>query len=1766
MAGGFVIPRMGRGLETLEQKRSKKGFISPDELILSVGKHLQRAIKEEGPKIFSGEETLVPGLNLEPFKKHLVKPISKLVSPVVEPYGKVIMDAYTELFGETEEEKRKREQATIDIPEKLEEFYDIETEQMVPVTPALKARTMVSETGALVPSPPLPGETKEDRSILERYMRSENLPEAMEQRRVDEVSKQISIEQQHQKELKDPAKQFKTSFDRAMWFSEEGALKGAMATLQLPHFLHAYVLGTVWNTGREASQQVGDLFGYDWGEGWVDYDKLYLANTKWKMVSDEAESVVKSFQELHGIKNRSTAEHILTYTVDFAIPISWPAKVIKFFAHMGVNMKAMSEYWKYYDDGPEAIMRTTQTAKLETEAMQPFYERLKKAKVDKDTEEVLRVNQEIDTAREQLLGEGIKYLKGTAGKYKKMSDRWWDFRFQPRGETVMGSVSKRNPWTGKVERENVLLTNAPTRDEIEFQRQYKKLIHGMAIVSAGTTAGTWHGYFEGTEYEDFAYAAALGSIIFNPSTAMRLLELTADKFFGAITRQVPFTATRTLGGLMGMEGKLGLSIPLVIAAGAKTWYESSGRNWEEYFDTTGYKRLAAMSRGQPFYKVLALDDKEKLKMFGQETDLTALDAAIVLHGTDLKTMRKFAEYVQASMPSEYSESAQQLYLYYVKLAKRLNEIGKADAIPKWALTAEQWMGAIRAQVVETHMANAYKDGSIKNNLFGLGSPGAEGSLLNIIRISNQEAKQQIDYLKKLLDELTGGDPKLEKEFIEFKRGISAWIAKAEAKNSSAENKLKELAKGENTFFNLQKEMDLNDILMLSKQEGGVFDIENNLGLLGTGRIDPGEKLAAFGIRLRDTFDNAYEMQKQAQDFRFEDLTGNYYGYTAPGNANSFVDSLEELHKSNLDELGGLIPFLKDAGRLRAFGSTKPIERGQDQIDSVIAFARYNDLSRKSYEELLAIASDISSRTGLRNLTLSDNQYINVLEKPVFLRHTEGTGTAGSIDLRATLDNLEINLETGEPGHAATSGFENNPAEYLRLILSRLSGGTDSVARNSLKDLFNHELTIADMHTIRGSFGRWSNKRQKTSPEAAQDIHSLVRKLDDIFDELGIPIVAKANKEYTNWKTVWHETDIGQNIPKKDISENSSISSRRLNDDELLEIFLKHKNSQQSSEIFKRMFGDIQDIRRASEYGIFKSRKEAKEKIEDLIKTEKDKKFKIVKISKDEFGIIEYVPKQRMGMEVEKANLLEAMDVSLGRILWRDAGQLVSNNPRQNMEHLQRLRDNKLISKKAHEDGTRIISMYDSVSHYDISAKAANAEKTMTNLLNTISKEQSDALQKSLGVDLQKRNSEALLDIFAPPNRAFQDARAKYRSLPYEDSIDPIAYPEVIDEAGNVVYQAGSDSAKILDPAHNKLRELAFMLRKKLADNIEDEDTIPSLEQIEESLNTFSGKAQKERVDKVLEIFMKDIVGIEDVTKITSDQKKILEDLKRSLISTAIKRSSKYLNTRAPALDQAYKDLLEGIKDKVLPKWWKGDFPPISGYMSLSADIDLVIFGQFLEDLWPVISRINRITGKNQMTDDLIHIFEGLVGAKAELTTIGIQDVMGVIPRGLTMPAGLSRAYAGFRGVVSWRYLASEQIIREQQRRKSLFLYAIVTDPEFLTQLRSVVTDKRIDDEMAVMFAKKVVSIMGPRLAVYDPEKREVVNDPSPGLLIRAMRTIMHDPKKVPGIQSLLSKKEVDKKSAEDKRPFGPGFFGGSPEESLPPSPEKKRSFGSGFFQ
>ena len=117
-----------------------------------------------------------------------------------------------------------------------------------------------------------------------------------------------------------------------------------------------------------------------------------------------------------------------------------------------------------------------------------------------------------------------------------------------------------------------------------------------------------------------------------------------------------------------------------------------------------------------------------------------------------------------------------------------------------------------------------------------------------------------------------------------------------------------------------------------------------------------------------------------------------------------------------------------------------------------------------------------------------------------------------------------------------------------------------------------------------------------------------------------------------------------------------------------------------------------------------------------------------------------------------------------------------------------------------------------------------------------------------------------------------------------------------------------------------------------------------------------------------------------------------------------------------------------------------------------------------------------------------------------------------------MPAAMSRVYAGFRGVVSWKYLASEQLVREHQRHKGLLLYHLATDPEFVSQLSHVVHNRRLDRDQASNFISKVISIMGPRLAVWNAETMEIDTNPSPYSVIKRMRAIMLHPKEKPTLQ------------------------------------------------
>lgn len=1692
-------------------ERSAAAF-NPVRILQTAGKHVDKFLLEDLPRSLTGniyEGNIYTGLT----KKHVGK--EDLFTKNLTHFDKVIGEAYEDL---TEKLFRDDDiKASIDLPvSRQQEIYD----------PVREGMFFTDDEGRLSPAPPMFGTPQLPPEDLKARLEKENIPELMEQRQVERLKRTIQQGEIAEEQRLNPFRSWGEAIQRVGGAGIEGLNLAGSFMFQFPE-LGQIALGFLTESGPKAIWNSAKyLFTNYEGDVFPDYNTTWAANSAFKTMSKEAESYIKTYQKQFAGMDKTTAEHIFTHTIDLMMPATWPGAAGKLSKHVEKGaqlmrsqmmmskvgedgrkgMEGVGKFYEFYEATAEQAIRHTTTAAMETQKMKPLYEKLTKATESNSTKEIDAINKEINESRAELYGKGLKYLFNTKGKWKTaIGAKWWEMPFEKAGETIVAAAKtgKKRPDGSDIYR-NVLLTNAPTMAEREFRKQYRNLIEKEGVIAAGAATGTWGSYFEDTPYEDFKYAFGLLGIFIRPSVVGRLLENTADVAFGTFTRELPFTRTffgGTLGRMLDMkekDDKVGVSLPYILALGAKWWYKQKGRDFSEFWDSSYYKRLGLMSRGQPFYKVLAADDKISLKILGKEANITELDQLITLHGVNLRAMNKIGETIERHVGPEFTESAQQLFLYTKALEKRLQELGQEDALDKFIITAEQWNGAIRAQVLESGVSQMYKDGSLGKGLFGRGGGLSswmnEGSILNILRTANQETTNQIEYLKKALNNLTGGDPHLEREFVVFKRMVNMWVAKAEGKQAASETRLKEIADKSNVFFNLEHEMKLNDILTRPASSGGIFDLEAVLGAV-TGN-QSFSKLAKFGTDNRDMFDTAHDMQKQANDFRFEEVTENYHNLSNPGNADDFVDALESLRQTNLTELGDLLPVLKDTKRLMAFGSGRTIETGQQSVESIIAFARYNGLRDFDLDTLKGLGDDLHNR-GLV-LTIQDKTYKNIANQTSRLVFHETR--QGTIDLEKTLAKMMPYTTTQRDGsvkyhkgYAQDSGFGNRPDEYLRLLLSRIDGGNDVASRQSLKDIFSHELQIGDMHRIRSNFSTWSNKRQ--GDQSAYDVWQLVERLDDTFDKLGIPEIARANTLYRDWKASWKETDIGQNV----LSGNRGKSplyraGKSLRDDELLELFLRANNPKAAKEIFDSMFGDIADISRVAPGVPFKKREDAETYLSTLKKEAKniegimtrhgpsdykEPKYKITRTGENEYVVIEHAPGQKVGMGAEKEKLQRNFDVSLGYTLFKNNGRIVSGNIQKNLLHLKGLRDNEFISERAYEDATEVMSLFDQASKYNISRKIADSENWMHDQINRLSRDKQKAIQESLGVKLKDLDTNGIFDMFVPQFRSFKDGLTQDRPLPFE----------------------GATGKAEKDPDYEKLRILTAALRDKIEGQIGKEGA-PKKEDMEEAFSIFAGKPSSERVDHIFNVFIKDVLGITDASKITKSQRRSLVALRDILVSTAVKRSGQKLNIRRPAMDEALRQMMP--QPTFTEKW----MPPISNWMNLSSDVNLAQFGVFLEDMWPTFSRINNLLGQNRMTDDIIDIFEGLVAVSGDLARVGLTDAIGTIPRGITIPAATSRVYSGMRGVVSWKYLATEQIVREQQRRKSLLLHAMVTDPEFVHQLSWVVAGKKMSKEMQSLFVKKVLSIMGGRAIVYNSETQEIDREPSDADVIGAMHKIM----------------------------------------------------------
>ncbi|HAI42493.1 MAG TPA: hypothetical protein DCM40_32500, partial [Maribacter sp.] len=165
-----------------------------------------------------------------------------------------------------------------------------------------------------------------------------------------------------------------------------------------------------------------------------------------------------------------------------------------------------------------------------------------------------------------------------------------------------------------------------------------------------------------------------------------------------------------------------------------------------------------------------------------------------------------------------------------------------------------------------------------------------------------------------------------------------------------------------------------------------------------------------------------------------------------------------------------------------------------------------------------------------------------------------------------------------------------------------------------------------------------------------------------------------------------------------------------------------------------------------------------------------------------------------------------------------------------------------------------------------------------------------------------------------------------------------------------------------------------------------------------------------------------------------------------------------------------------------------------------------------ENMGTSLKKIDRAVGANQsFVEDLEMIFDNVIAIKGLVTDLASGEFSN-IPRGLTYSAALSRIYSGMRGVVSWRYLATEQIVREQQRAKHLMLHTIMSDPNFVRNLGLIIDNKPVKDERN--FVSKILDIMAKpafsRAVTYDPDKEESRNyDPTPNEVVKFLRSFFN---------------------------------------------------------
>ena len=1402
-----------------------------------------------------------------------------------------------------------------------------------------------------------------------------------------------------------------------------GASRGIGGIAQLPQFINAYGVGSL----EQAARYVG-LYG----EGTVDWDKLDIANTSAKILSEEAERFVKVTDDLFRVDELDPSAKTLMYITDFFMPVNVPGAISK---SLNVASNVAEDTFRFVKGFPKrevdrdeilmADLRDAQTArtspveKQRQRELNEAYEAAKKdnPQLDFDSfEKYSDFGQKIMEKRAALYNQARKNINFEYGRRGIVEAAKERLRYPGgRSKSALAATYQIPPGGGAPELTKTLIfEKAPTYEMLENRKLYKQIMDAQAVVSAGAIAGAWDSYFQGTEYQDFSYIVGLTGIFANPTTTFKLLDnIVGGKLDLQNRIAIPASVTKRLPFLKDMDlfksdpnitGEV-IQRPLNLALllhGIGKFVAEQKQGPEDviaqtYANGAWNKRVTAMAAGVPIYKAFLANSVDKIEALGGMTELEAITR---MSGSDFRNIESFAKEVMPYLPKEYLQSYTKLVRHGEKLVESINKSKYGDKTTEFTLTLEQIAQGVQMTALTGILKHVTSDPAFKN-----ASKNVQGILL-LFRTHHQEMQDQIGFIQDSLKALTGGDAKAELDFKELKDGANMLIDKMKADSALILEAAEGLSDAAGVVGNKSASILVRNLVDEPIEKGG-------MGLTAQ-RLSP-EGRDAVSQKADKIFRDAFNRANDEDKAKFAKLEESLEGRVLV--VNNYIDELYNLKNTELENFGDIASILKNKNRFTAFGTMsrkgpmEPALQYSNNIDIFIKQSKFNGLIRNNAETLKDKADALNERYP-QDLRFTGNR-----DYTKFAENSDKT-----IDLTKTLNNIDeyVNASRKADGSSVTE------QEYIANLLSQLDSNSPG-----FREEFIYVADASDMHRLRMSHSDWAWNNRFKNTGASKLVFKAMKRIDPLFSEAGIPELKIYNDNHTAFKSMWFEDLLGKKLLKSnlyrkqdDIGENDDI----LDPVDFVTDILKAENSKVAADLVKRIFGDYKDAQ-----GITIVRGEERKQLVDIA----DDIFAYKVVHENFFG---------------------------------DRG---SQKIKEKIDDLER---NGLISSEMATKVRTFTEYTNKQSEYNLNKELENAESNIVRLTKSAINVKEGTDKETLAAELSRVDTMAdVLEFLIPTSGTPTYARGEGITQP---GVQVERIRELAQEKAELIQQSLGADPKFKRIAQERLQTIERQL--------DDLKQVP-LEEITGS-----------RFD----VFVKQVIfkgeDIRSGENLTEKQRKLIKNLRDSLVSEMIRRSinktstrKAYLNPETDNVKRTYERATNYLNQYMVRE---GAFTVPSSAFELDSDFNIVELSTVYDNMKPQLEKLDSLLGDDPtFVKDLDDKMKALVAIKGEVPEALADTDFGNIPRGLTTPAALSRIYSGMRGVVSWRYLATEQIVREHQRAKHLMFHKILSDPQFLETLSLVLDSTTVSQKLADTFVKSFMPIMksaGARAVVYDPVEGE----------------------------------------------------------------------------